>query len=91
MESGEASYASDIYSFGMVAWAVLTRALPWENESLGRDVYRRVVMKRDRPEIPANTPADMAVLIRSCWAQEPEERPTSIRLLQSMNLRGWES
>ncbi|CAM9271504.1 unnamed protein product, partial [Laminaria digitata] len=70
------SYASDVYSFGIVAWEVLSTDAPWEDEALPLDVYRRVVFKGDRPAIPADAPADIADLLRACWAGPPAERPT---------------
>ncbi|CAM9404226.1 unnamed protein product [Ectocarpus sp. 12 AP-2014] len=76
LESKESSKASDVYSFGMVAWEVLTRQTPWADQARPRDIYLRVVMREERPVIPADVPVDIAEMVRSCWAQEPEDRPT---------------
>lgn len=70
------TYASDVYSFGIVAWEVISRELPWANMAHPRDVYIRVVLNELRPDIPADAPSDMAVMMRACWAAEPEARPT---------------
>lgn len=66
----------------MVAWEVLSREVPWANESFPRDIYIRVVFKGERPPIPVSTPADIADMIRSCWAGDPEDRPGSGELLK---------
>ncbi|CAN0080537.1 unnamed protein product, partial [Ectocarpus sp. 12 AP-2014] len=76
LESKETSKASDVYSFGMVAWELLTRQTPWADQARPRDIYLRVVMREERPAIPADAPVDIAEMVRSCWAQEPEDRPT---------------
>ncbi|CAM9667182.1 unnamed protein product [Ectocarpus fasciculatus] len=85
--SNKTSKASDIYSFGMVAWEVLTRQIPWADEARPRDIYLRVVMREERPTIPADAPVDVTEMVRSCWAQEPEDRPTFPVLGNGMNVR----
>ena len=37
--------ASDVYSFGIVAWEVLSRELPWGSVSHPQEVYIPVVLK----------------------------------------------
>ncbi|CBJ30846.1 similar to CG1848-PA, isoform A/ leucine rich repeat protein [Ectocarpus siliculosus] len=76
LEAKETSKASDVYSFGMVAWEVLTRQTPWADQTRPRDIFLRVVMREERPAIPADAPVDIAEMVRSCWAQEPLDRPT---------------
>lgn len=71
------SFASDVYSFGIVAWEVLSMEIPWADEALPFDIYTRVVFKGDRPEIPGDAPDDIASVLRACWAGPPQERPTS--------------
>lgn len=85
LEAKGTSSASDVYSLGMVAWEVLSREVPWARETLPRDIYVRVVFKGDRPPIPVGTPADIADMIRSCWACAPENRSTSGELLKHMS------
>ena len=69
----------------MVAWEVLSREVPWANETLPRDIYIRVVFKGDRPPIPAGTPTDIADAIRGCWAGAPEDRLTSSEILECIH------
>lgn len=86
LEAKAVSSASDVYSLGMVAWEVLSREVPWANETLPRDIYIRVVFKGDRPPIPVDTPTDIAEMIKGCWAGAPEDRLTSREILNCMHL-----
>lgn len=76
LESKGTSFASDVYSFGIVMWEVLSRKLPWADEACPRDIYARVVFKGDRPEIPGGSPAEMARVMSACWAGVANVRPT---------------
>lgn len=78
------TYASDVYSFGVVVWEVLTRELPWASVTHPRDIFIRVVLNELRPEIPAGAPADMADVVRACWAGEPGARPTFAAVMKSI-------
>lgn len=78
------SFASDVYSFGVVAWEVLSMQVPWAEEVSSLDIYKRVVFKGERPEMPADAPADIAGIVRSCWAGAPEERPTASEVLGTL-------
>lgn len=81
-DDGVTSYASDIYSFGVVVWEILSRALPWAAETRGQDIYRRVVIKGERPVIPVDAPADLAGVVRDCWAANPGKRPSSEEIME---------
>ena len=76
LEKQTTSKASDVFSFGIVVWEVLSRELPWADQAQPRDIYLRVVIHGDRPAIPADAPVDIAEILLGCWAQEPTERPT---------------
>ncbi|CAM9727443.1 unnamed protein product, partial [Hapterophycus canaliculatus] len=76
LEKNAASNASDVYSFGVVVWEILSRDIPWADQALPRDIYLRVVVHGDRPAIPANAPTDISDMLRACWAQAAEDRPT---------------
>ncbi|CAN0412120.1 unnamed protein product, partial [Scytosiphon promiscuus] len=80
--------ASDVYSFGIVAWEVLSRKLPWGNLPRPDDVFIYVVLNALRPDIPTEAPADLADMIRACWAGEPEFRPSFDAILKALKSRG---
>ena len=83
------TYASDVYSFGIVAWEVLSRELPWANVARPREVYILVVLKSLRPVIPVGAPADIVNMMRACWAGEPDARPTFSTIMERFESCGW--
>lgn len=83
------SYESDVYSFGIVVWEILSRKVPWSSESSVEDIYRKVVIHKERPPIPEEAPDDLAEVARACWAPDAMERPTFKSVLKSMKDNGW--
>lgn len=84
LDKGERSFKSDIYSFGMVVWEILTRKIPWAGESHGFEIFRRVALKGERPDIPEEVPADLVYIMRACWVTVPSERPSFESILKLM-------
>lgn len=70
---------ADVFSFAMVAFEVVFRHVPFE--SLDAHEVARQTMAGTRPgmeeEFPEQkVPAGMLEMIRSCWHQEPDPRPS---------------
>ncbi|KAK5606031.1 hypothetical protein CRENBAI_001746 [Crenichthys baileyi] len=69
---------SDVYSFAIVVWVILTEKEPYEN-ARSDDHISQCVRHGDRPSmesIPEDTPAEIIDLMKSCWVQNPVQRPT---------------
>ncbi|XP_044076537.1 receptor-interacting serine/threonine-protein kinase 1 [Siniperca chuatsi] len=69
---------SDVYSFAIVVWVILTGEEPYAN-ARSEDQMSQCVRNGDRPAedlIPDNTPAEMIQLMKRCWDQNPLQRPT---------------
>ncbi|XP_010882425.2 receptor-interacting serine/threonine-protein kinase 1 [Esox lucius] len=72
------SEKSDVYSFAIVVWVILAGREPYEN-ARGEDHICQCVRKGDRPDedlIPDHTPLEIIELMRNCWHQDPQLRPT---------------
>ncbi|KAJ4455679.1 putative serine/threonineprotein kinase/receptor [Paratrimastix pyriformis] len=80
---GEPSWLpSDVYSFGVVLWELVTRQTPWEG--IPALQVMNTVSQGARPPIPERgCPPELADLMRDCWAQAPEARPTFEQVRQS--------
>lgn len=89
MDGDGSSSKSDMYSFSIVIWEVLSREIPWSGESKAQQIFYRVVLKGERPHIPSRAPPYLVDMARACWAKEPEKRPTFSSLLAKMRLGEW--
>ena len=68
------SQKSDVWSFGVTVWEVLTRQNPYANMDLIQ-VATNVCYKGLCPETPRNTPTVVVNLLNSCFQRRPEMRP----------------
>eukprot|EP01114_Cavostelium_apophysatum_P020456 TRINITY_DN6858_c0_g1_i1.p1 TRINITY_DN6858_c0_g1~~TRINITY_DN6858_c0_g1_i1.p1 ORF type:complete len:867 (-),score=93.08 TRINITY_DN6858_c0_g1_i1:848-3448(-) len=77
------SSSSDVWSFGVVAWEIL---------SFGRTPYSHLtnkevaieVPKGERLDQPKNCPDHLWKLIASCWTSDPKLRPNFATLMQKL-------
>ncbi|XP_007240946.3 receptor-interacting serine/threonine-protein kinase 1 [Astyanax mexicanus] len=72
------SEKSDVYSFAIVVWVVLTSQEPYEN-ARSEDQICQCVRQGDRPDeqlIPDDAPPEITRLMKACWDQDPQKRPT---------------
>ncbi|KAJ8401499.1 hypothetical protein AAFF_G00384180 [Aldrovandia affinis] len=72
------SEKSDVYSFSIVVWVILTCQEPYEN-ARSEDHICQCVRKGDRPDesaIPPSTPQEIITMMKQCWHHKPEQRPT---------------
>jgi WD40 repeat protein len=77
------SEKSDIYACGMVFWEISSRQDPYAGVDVG--VMKDEVKKGEREEIPKDCPVKFAALIKSCWAGDPEKRPTAEVVFKGLN------
>jgi len=78
-ESGRYGDFTDIYSFGIVMYEVLTRKVPFEDGKYQQIANLRAYVKSGgRPSlevIPSDCPQGYVELMKECWSQAPEKRP----------------
>jgi serine/threonine protein kinase len=81
---GEHTEASDVYSFGMILYELLTDKRPFA-EYDGQDfALAQAVQAGKRPEIPKTVPKSYADLIESCWQQDGKKRPSIKEILSCL-------
>lgn len=69
----EFSKACDVYSFGMVAYEIVTGRLPFEEHALNE---YDIVLNGQRPKLPQDLHYAIRDIITKCWHPEPSKRPT---------------
>jgi serine/threonine protein kinase len=75
--------ASDVYSFGMVLWELVTRLLPYA-KAPNQHVAARWIEKGKKEDIPGDCPPGLKPIIESCWESQPAQRPTAIQLAERL-------
>ena len=80
---GQYTTASEVYSFSMVIWEVITGEKPWHRTADGNPYMDNHLMylvcnKGQRPELPSGIISSSRLLVplmRRCWSQVPKKRP----------------
>lgn len=82
LSGGQCTTASDVFSFGVVMWEILTRRIPWEGKTTWAIVGD--VQSGHRPTIPetiveqdndGESVREYMSLMEACWSHHPAERP----------------
>lgn len=75
--------ASDIYSFGMLMWSLITGRTPYADIPAW-DVM--LLVKRGRREvIPSEVPDSYRALINACWSSNVATRPTAAQVSRTLD------
>ncbi|NWI24162.1 RIPK1 kinase, partial [Sula dactylatra] len=75
---------SDVYSFGIVIWAIFANKEPYEH-GINETQICFGIINGNRPDIKEITdkcPAEIIDLMKQCWEQESEKRPTFAEISQ---------
>lgn len=70
----------DVYAYGILLWEILTGSTPYKGKS-SIQIAISVVQHGERPPIPFGTPKPLVALIRSCWHQDPNKRPSFAKII----------
>ncbi|NWW95186.1 RIPK1 kinase, partial [Rhynochetos jubatus] len=76
---------SDVYSFGIVIWAIFANKEPYEH-GINEAQICFGIMNGNRPdlkEITDKCPVEIINLMKQCWDQESEKRPTFAEISQT--------
>jgi len=75
------SKKADVYSFGVICWELFTGSDPCPEDMAHINLANKVLHEEWRPTIPENVPFVWTQLIKQCWAQKPDSRPSFIEIL----------
>ncbi|KAM4651359.1 macrophage-stimulating protein receptor [Discoglossus pictus] len=74
---------SDVWSFGVLIWELMTRGAPPYPEVDPYDITRYLHRGRRLPQ-PEYCPDPLYSLMLQCWSPRPEERPSFTQLVNNM-------
>ncbi|KAM7509180.1 hypothetical protein LguiA_019633 [Lonicera macranthoides] len=72
----------DAYSFAIVLWELIHNKLPFEGMSNLQAAYA-AAFKNVRPSAE-NLPEDLALIVTSCWREDPNARPNFTQIIQML-------
>ncbi|XP_071690808.1 uncharacterized protein [Rutidosis leptorrhynchoides] len=80
LRNGQADEKSDVYSYGVVLWEIITEKVPWDDLD-PMQVIGAVGFMNKKLEIPKDVDPLWVSLIESCWCSESQSRPTFQEIL----------
>eukprot|EP01006_Ploeotia_vitrea_P007652 TRINITY_DN1771_c0_g1_i1.p1 TRINITY_DN1771_c0_g1~~TRINITY_DN1771_c0_g1_i1.p1 ORF type:complete len:798 (+),score=383.68 TRINITY_DN1771_c0_g1_i1:124-2517(+) len=82
LKSGKYSTKSDVYSFAMVLYELVTRSVPFAGRRDPTHVQTiRDITTGKRPPLPSGCPKELVNLLHRCWNNSPKARPSFADIL----------
>jgi serine/threonine protein kinase len=78
----EYSQKSDVFSFGVVVYEIVTRKIPWEGSTPVEASHK--VANGERMIIPEDCPQVLVKIMQQSWEQDPKSRPEFKEILEWM-------
>jgi len=80
------SFPTDIYSFAIVIWELLTGKVPWEGLTNLQMMFATAQGQfKEHHAIPKTAPVALSVNLQKCWVVETDKRPTAEKLLSMLD------
>ncbi|KAF5828817.1 kinase-like domain-containing protein [Dunaliella salina] len=80
---GRVSKAADMYAFGITLWELFTGGKPYQGVPRAL-LGHRVAKEGHRPALPVVMPEGYKALLKRCWDQKPENRPSFAQVVEEL-------
>jgi len=77
---------SDIYSYAIVLWEMLTKKEPFEEHDSYKVFVEVICENNERPPIPSDMHPSLQSLLEECWQQNPKRRPSFKDILEKLDV-----
>lgn len=74
----------DVYSFAMIFYNLLAGHSPWPTMN-GVKAVKAAALEGSRPAMPRHWDTDLSNLIKQCWDENPNSRPSFSQILEKLN------
>jgi len=85
LQNQEYSTKSDIFSYGVVLYEIVSRKIPFEGLTLIAVSHK--ILLGERMEIPENCPKILKELMISCWQHDPINRPDFLTIINELKIQ----
>ena len=79
---GPLTFETDGWGFACVIIEMFTGVRPWHNLS-PREIFSRVVLKKERPKIPNDLPPAIRNTLKSCFEYDSRNRPSFDEIIRA--------
>ncbi|QDZ24812.1 serine/threonine protein kinase [Chloropicon primus] len=85
LRSEPANEKSDIYSYGIILYELITGKIPWEGLN-AMQVVGAVAFQDKRLNVPEGIDEEVKELMQNCWRGDPSKRPSFEEILKALRV-----